>query len=383
MTSKITIILTLNNELSVLRRCIYALKNQTFKRFDCLLINCKTDNETIDIFKAFTAQDIRFKYIDQNNTNLSVAKNIGIKQANSQYIIFWDSNNIPYPNTIKELYSIALSKNADAVISGVRNNQYSSKKYDFNENLICIDGEETLQEMFNGYLFTYDNNAILFKRDKLLGIYFDETITMYENVLFLLSSFLRCSNIFLTENILYSNIAPDLKISHSYNNDKASGLKALLYTNNALMEFETKTKTAFTEFAIEKLMHHAEVLSYGQGEAYKKGRFQLPYLMRKINLKSARKIKFSTKILCMQLKFNYSLFLITYRLFYIPGMKIKLKLLKNKKSKSKLNYLELQNLVYQIKSRKYEKHNYNFLKLFINKTNYLIKKLASELNLKK
>ena len=183
--------------------------------------------------------------------------------------------------------------------------------------------------------------------------------------------------------MLYTNISPDFKIPHSYNNDKASGLKALLYINNGIKELNTKTKIAYTEFAIEKLMNHAQILSYGKSATIKKGRFHLSYLMRQINLRYAKKINLSTKILCLAIKIHYSLFLILYKCIYLPFKKTKMNLFsRHKKSNSKLSYKELQNLAYQIKSHKYEGKNHSQFWVFSNKIKYWLKKVNSEINLK-
>lgn len=146
--AKVSIILPVYNVEKYLEKCLDSLVNQTFKDIEIIIINDgSTDNCKNIIDKYATKYNNLIKVITQKNQGLGAARNIGLKFATSDYIVFIDSDDYIQSNMVEEMYNKILQEQADVVICGnnVVNEQYEliSKTfpnkyevYDFNTQMI-------------------------------------------------------------------------------------------------------------------------------------------------------------------------------------------------------------------------------------------------------
>lgn len=85
---------TYNSELFLINSLESILK-QTYSKFELIVVDdCSKDN-TVDILKKYSKQDKRIKYIVLNeNSGAAVARNKGIDNAKGRYIAFIDSDDL-------------------------------------------------------------------------------------------------------------------------------------------------------------------------------------------------------------------------------------------------------------------------------------------------
>ena len=95
---KLTIIVPIYNVQKYLEKCLLSIQNQTFKDFECLMIDdCSPDNCFL-ICKRFERADKRFKYIKRKeNGGLGEARNTGLDNASGEFISFIDSDDSIQP----------------------------------------------------------------------------------------------------------------------------------------------------------------------------------------------------------------------------------------------------------------------------------------------
>ena len=103
---KISVIIPVYNSEKYLERCINSILSQTFKKFECLLIDdCSTDN-SLEICNRFKESDSRIKvYHNRCNEGTALTKKIGVFQAAAEYIIFVDNDDWIEPVMLEELYA--------------------------------------------------------------------------------------------------------------------------------------------------------------------------------------------------------------------------------------------------------------------------------------
>jgi glycosyltransferase involved in cell wall biosynthesis len=83
-----------NTPINHLENCLKHIDKQSCQDFECICVDdCSTNNDTIRFIEQWTEQHSNFKII-KNKTNLGpgVSRNIGIKNAVGEYIIFCDSD---------------------------------------------------------------------------------------------------------------------------------------------------------------------------------------------------------------------------------------------------------------------------------------------------
>lgn len=102
--AKISIIVPVYNTEKFLEKCLNSLINQTLKDIEIICINDGSTDKSLQILEKFANKDKRIQIINQTNSGLSVARNIGIKKAKGEYIGFVDSDDWVDLNFFEQLY---------------------------------------------------------------------------------------------------------------------------------------------------------------------------------------------------------------------------------------------------------------------------------------
>lgn len=116
----ISIVVPVYNVAPYLNLCLESVANQTYTHFEVLLINDGSRDNSKDICLEFVERDKRFKYIEQKNAGLSVARNTGILNATGEYITLINGDDFVDRNYLEELYHAALKNDSEIVIGSYK-----------------------------------------------------------------------------------------------------------------------------------------------------------------------------------------------------------------------------------------------------------------------
>ena len=116
MSVKVSVIMAIHKSGINLDSALNALKNQSLKDIEILLIDAGTNDDTASIMSKYLS-DSRFRYIRLENDSISMARNKGIEEASGKYIAFADKNVIFSANLIESLYITAEKQNADLCVA--------------------------------------------------------------------------------------------------------------------------------------------------------------------------------------------------------------------------------------------------------------------------
>lgn len=168
----ISVVIPVYNVSPYLRLCLESIENQTYPHFEVLLVNDGSRDDSKDICLEFAERDNRFKYIEQQNSGLSAARNTGILNSNGEFMTFIEGDDFVDPNYLEELYHAALKNDSEIVIG-------SYKKFNENDNNYYIHVFDDLEEHFI-------QNELIQKRgiefETSWGILFHKRL--FENILF-------------------------------------------------------------------------------------------------------------------------------------------------------------------------------------------------------
>ena len=100
----VSIIVPIYNVENYLRQCLDSIQNQTYKKFECIMINDGSTDSSQQIAEEYLV-DSRFKLINQSNKGLSGARNTGIShiREESTFVAFVDSDDCIYPDFLETL----------------------------------------------------------------------------------------------------------------------------------------------------------------------------------------------------------------------------------------------------------------------------------------
>ena len=100
----ISIVVPIYNVENYLRQCLDSIQNQTYKKFECIIVNDGSTDSSQQIAEEYLT-DSRFKLINQSNKGLSGARNTGINhiREESTFVAFVDSDDYIYPDFLETL----------------------------------------------------------------------------------------------------------------------------------------------------------------------------------------------------------------------------------------------------------------------------------------
>ena len=100
----ISIIVPIYNVENYLRQCLDSIQNQTYKNFECIMVNDGSTDSSQQIAEEYLT-DSRFRLINQSNKGLSGARNTAIShiREESTFISFVDSDDYIYPDFLETL----------------------------------------------------------------------------------------------------------------------------------------------------------------------------------------------------------------------------------------------------------------------------------------
>lgn len=120
---KVSVILPVYNIENYVSKCIDSVINQTLKDIEIICINDCSSDSSKDIVLEYAKKDKRIKLINhEENQGLGFARNTGIINSQSDYLVFIDPDDYVSYNFVEELYNTAVKYNADIVFT---NNIYT------------------------------------------------------------------------------------------------------------------------------------------------------------------------------------------------------------------------------------------------------------------
>ena len=150
-TLPISVIVCAKNESENLQKVIPLLLNQRCKKFELVLINDASTDNTLEIIENFKSKDSRIKIVDVKNNeafwgNKKYALTLGIKAAKNEHLLFTDADCIPASeNWILEMSACFSDKKSIVLGYG----KYESKKYSFINLLVRFETLLTAIQYFS------------------------------------------------------------------------------------------------------------------------------------------------------------------------------------------------------------------------------------------
>lgn len=103
---KLSVIVPVYRTEATLDRCIKSIVSQSFTDFELILIDDGSPDHCPLLCDQYAAKDPRITVVHQQNHGLSVARNIGIKRAQGEYLTFIDSDDYIAETTLDDVMSI-------------------------------------------------------------------------------------------------------------------------------------------------------------------------------------------------------------------------------------------------------------------------------------
>jgi glycosyltransferase involved in cell wall biosynthesis len=169
---KFSIIVLTHSGDDTLYQCLYSIKNQTFKKFKCIVIGYDTTDACQTIARTICKQDNRFSYIPITGKSLCYAKNLAVSLACNDYTMFIQDNDFLQQDCFEK--AVFFIRKYNPQILWTASIQYTLDNYQSNINT-HINGIYTAADMplaFVERCYIYDK---IYRTSLLKNIRFIET----------------------------------------------------------------------------------------------------------------------------------------------------------------------------------------------------------------
>ena len=109
----LSVIIPVYNVENYLNECLDSVTSQTLDDMEIICIDDGSTDNSPDILKEYSKKDKRIKIITKENGGQATARNLGIKEAQGEYIAFVDSDDFIEPTMFEKLYTKAKDNNLD------------------------------------------------------------------------------------------------------------------------------------------------------------------------------------------------------------------------------------------------------------------------------
>lgn len=186
--SVVSVIIPVYKAEKFLRRCLDSLIAQTFIDWQAICIDDGSPDRSPAILDEYAARDTRIKVIHRANAGVSSARNLGIENADGEYIHFLDADDWIDPEYYQAMVTVANDSGADMVVSGfVSDNKYTKHIVYKNVRLVrgMLDKLRLTYALTDSYVWRY-----LFKTDfvREKNLVFDTNLIAQEDTLFVLNA---------------------------------------------------------------------------------------------------------------------------------------------------------------------------------------------------
>lgn len=115
---KISIIVPVYNAQVYLEDMLESILSQSYKEWELILIVSKSNDNSLEICQSYAKKTSKIRVIELPGGSVGMARNIGLKEAMAEYIMFVDADDLlPDGEVIERFYHRAIESKADIVVS--------------------------------------------------------------------------------------------------------------------------------------------------------------------------------------------------------------------------------------------------------------------------
>lgn len=227
---KVSVIIPAFNAEKYINLCLDSVVNQTMQGIEVIVVNDGSTDGTAKLIESNIFIDKRVKVINKKNGGVSSARNMGIKKAVGEYVLFLDADDYINEFMCQKMYDLAKRHITDITICG-RVMEYKDGK----KNMLLpttipqnklIEGESKRELIYKQFIYMDDRFSSvytkLYKRKLLIenDIMFDEAININEDWIFNIRAFTCAKRIVaLHEPLHHYRVDNMLSLSRQYRND--------------------------------------------------------------------------------------------------------------------------------------------------------------------
>lgn len=198
----VSIIIPAYNVDEYLEECVKSLLSQTYKNYEIIIIDDGSTDQTYRVACNLSSDNKKIKLLHQKNQGVSVARNIAMQNADGEYFIFVDADDVVAPRYVETLVTylktvdmvmVGFSSEREDIITGLASKPKHVQAINVKEDILCGTN-------YDGYLWNKIFRRSIIERYKLE---FKRNIVVWEDLLFVLEYLNKCKLVSIFDDKLY------------------------------------------------------------------------------------------------------------------------------------------------------------------------------------
>lgn len=124
---KISVIVPAYNVDGYIQRAVESIQNQTFDKFELLVVDDGSTDRTGQVLDAIADRDFRVTVYHQENAGAPAARNFALERARGEYVMFFDADDWAAPTMLEEMYHFAHRNRLELAVAGFYIDTYYGK----------------------------------------------------------------------------------------------------------------------------------------------------------------------------------------------------------------------------------------------------------------
>ncbi|WP_053991859.1 glycosyltransferase family 2 protein [Mangrovimonas sp. TPBH4] len=137
METLVSIIIPVYNRSHLIGETFDSIIKQTYANWECVLVDDGSSDASVEVIKSYRKKDARFKLFMRPETSpkgANACRNIGLRQAQGAYVVFFDSDDLMTPDHLEVKIKTIEAANCDYVIA-------KTKYFNHPENNDCMEAQ--------------------------------------------------------------------------------------------------------------------------------------------------------------------------------------------------------------------------------------------------
>jgi glycosyltransferase involved in cell wall biosynthesis len=236
MQALVSIIIPTYNRAHIIRETLDSILAQTYKNWECIIVDDGSIDNTDEILKEYHASDNRFQFYkrpNEYNAGANGARNYGFKISKGEFVGWFDSDDIMDNDKINLSIECLLNHDADLLIC--MNNK---TKASFDKQLLNVRVVETTN-FYKEYIINRISiltGDVIFKREKVENFEFDENLYKAQEFEFFTRVFNQHLKMFFTDSRLWYHRESEDSISALTSKMNLKQVNSLIYLSSKLQQ---------------------------------------------------------------------------------------------------------------------------------------------------
>lgn len=208
----ISIIIPAFNCEKTIQNTIESIRVSGINDYEILIVDDGSTDNTAVICDGLSASNDDIRCVHQKNAGASAARNTGLKNADGEYVFFFDSDDSVIPSSLENAEKIINAHHPDMLIFGMNFDYYhKGKLYRRDAMVYPNEGIMNLDDVKKNFQELYDCNALtpvwnkIIKKSILTNseVRFDESMIIMEDFLFVLNVLPCCKEVYCLPKAAY------------------------------------------------------------------------------------------------------------------------------------------------------------------------------------